>query len=159
MGNNSAKPKRKMKTSFMYPALHDKVVKAVSHNVPSTWFCETNSDRDANNEWATHIKGRFRGRKNACCKDGWTSQKVAILIRGYMDNGYNAEVFNQRCRTCNQLGILILDKKSYVERVAYRIQVWAGIEMERPPYVSKPGKPHETEYCEGCKRGVCRRND
>jgi hypothetical protein len=94
--------------------------------------------------------------KGTCDTNGWSSKKVAILIRGYAENGYNATVFNQRCRTCDQLGTLALDEKSYVERVAYRIQRWAGVQVEQPYYASKGGKPHKRELCEGCKKGVCR---
>jgi hypothetical protein len=36
----------------------------------------------------------------------------------------------------------ILDD-SYVERVAYRLKKWCGVELERP------------EFCEGCKAGHC----
>jgi hypothetical protein len=52
---------------------------------------------------------------------------VIIQIRGYSGNGYNAVVFNQRCRSCDWLGALTLDEKSYIDRVAYRLKKWAGV--------------------------------
>lgn len=89
------------RTSFMYPSLHKDVVNAVSHSMTSPWFCQRNSGRDANNEYKTHVMGKFRCMQNTGCTRGWSSKKVAILIKGYAENGYNAVVFNQRCKTCN----------------------------------------------------------
>lgn len=70
--------------------------------------------------------------------------------------GYNATVYNQRCDACNGLGAINIDKEVYIERVAYRLKVWAGVPVERPFY-DKDNKtpPHKMELCEGCKRGVC----
>ncbi|EXJ69996.1 uncharacterized protein A1O5_07069 [Cladophialophora psammophila CBS 110553] len=158
MAKKFSRPKGKTRTSFMFPALHEDVANAVSHSIASTWFCQNNSDEGTNNIYATHVMGRFSCNNNAC-GNGWSSKKVAILIRGYAENGYNAEVFNQRCKTCNKLGALVLDKQSYVDRVAYRIQRWAGVQVERQNYASKRGMPHKREFCEGCKRGVCRQKD
>ena len=76
-------------------------------------------------------------------------------MRRYGVNEYNAVVFNQRCRDCNSLGNLTLDESSYVERVAYRLKKWAGVELQAPPYREKKGPPHKSELCEGCKQGCC----
>lgn len=84
---------------------------------------------------------------------------VAILIRGYPGNGYNALVFNQRCKSCNWLGNLKLDKESNVDRVVYRLKKWADVPVEQPFFNHKEGPPHESALCEGCKRGVCRQTD
>ncbi|KEF54810.1 uncharacterized protein A1O9_09252 [Exophiala aquamarina CBS 119918] len=149
-------PKAETRTSFMFPRLHKDVAKEVSNNLKSTWFNRNDSDSDVINEWQTNVMGRFRCTNEACDSKGWSSKKVAILIRGYATNGYNAAVFNQRCRECDQLGTFTLDKQSYIDRVAYRIQKWAGVELERQQYTPKRGLPHETEFCEGCKKGVCR---
>ncbi|ETI22357.1 hypothetical protein G647_06431 [Cladophialophora carrionii CBS 160.54] len=155
----SHKPKGETRTSFMFPSLHQAVANAVSDQMAVPWFCEIDSDRGARNKWTIHVMGRFRCR-NTCGTNGWSSKKVAILIRGYDLNGYNAVVFNQRCRTCDQLGTLTLDENSYVERVADRIQIWAGVQVRRGRHpTSKPSKPHERALCEGCKRGVCRQTD
>ena len=143
----------------MFPSLHQDVVDAVCDTVASTWFHKKDSDSDSNNEYSTHVMGKFKCNNNACSTGGWGSKKVAILIRGYPRNGYNAVVFNQRCESCDQLGTLILDKKSYVDRVAYRLKKWAGIPMDKPYYASKKGLPHKTELCEGCKREVCQQTN
>lgn len=149
------KPKGETKTSFMFPSLHHDVLNAVSDQIASTWFHENDSDRDSNNNYETHVMGKFKCNDNACSTRGWSSKKVAILIRGFPRNGYNAVVFNQRCKSCNQLGILILDEESYVGRVAYRLKKWAGVPTERQYYAQNKGLPHMEDLCEGCKRGVC----
>lgn len=145
-------------TSFMFPSLHQKIVDAVSDENISTWFHESDSDGGSNNAYSTHVMGRFKCNNKACSTDGWSSKKVAILIRGYSRNGYNAVVFNQRCMACKRLGMLMLDRESYVDRVTYRLKKWAGVSMDRQYYALKEGPPHETDLCEGCKRGVCRQN-
>ena len=154
-----SKVKSETKTSFMFPSLHNDVAKAVSHSLPSIRFCRNNSDGTADNIYNTHVMGRFGCRNETCPTNGWSSKKVAIMIRGYAEDGYNAVVFNQRCKGCNGLGTLVLDEQSYVDRVAYRIQKWAGIPLERQHHAPKGGTPHETEFCEGCKRGVCRQKN
>lgn len=148
--------KKKKNTSFTFPELHEDVENAISHNLGVKWVDRGPYDRNAHQIYSTHVMGRFQCTNRSCKTDGWTSKKVAILIRGYASNGYNAVVFNQRCQNCNALGALTLDEKSYVERVAYRIQKWAGVEVEQPHYVPKQGLPHRQELCEGCKRGFCR---
>jgi hypothetical protein len=55
---------------------------------------------------------------------------VAISIRGYLRNGYNAVVFNQRCMACLCLGAFTLDVESYVDRVYHLFDrdslTWGG---------------------------------
>jgi hypothetical protein len=84
----SSKPKGETRTSFMFPSLHEDVVKAVSHRMASPWFCTSDSDRGTNNEYTTHVMGKFTCKKKACPSNGWSSKKVAIQIRGYAENGY-----------------------------------------------------------------------
>jgi hypothetical protein len=153
----SSKPKGESRTSFMFPSLHQKVMEAVTDEIASAWFHPNDTDTDSNNNYSTNVMGRFKCNNDACFKSGWGSKMITILIRGYPGNGYNAVVFNQRCKSCNQLGTLTLDEKSYVERVAYRVKKWAGIPTEQPFYLSRNGPPHESSLCEGCKRGVCRK--
>jgi len=155
----SSKPKGETKPSFMFSSLHQNVEEAVCGEIASTWFQEKDSDRDSNNKYSTHVMGKFKCGNNACSTGGWGSKKVAILIRGYPSNGYNAVIFNQRCKSCNKLGNFTLDEESYVERVAYRLKKWAGIHMEQPYYASKVGSPHKSDLCEGCKRGVCQQKN
>lgn len=153
----SGKPVRG--TSFMFPSLHQKIVKAVSDDKISTWFHRNNSNEGSNNEYSTYVMGRFKCNNNACSTDSWSSKMVAISIRGYSRNRYNAVVFNQRCMACKRLGMLTLDVDLYVNRVAYRLKKWASVLMEQQYYAPKEGPPHERDLCEGCKRGVCRQKN
>jgi hypothetical protein len=148
-------PKEETRTSFTFPLLHQDVMNVISDEITSARFLENDSDEYSNNESSTNVMGKFKCNNDACSRDGWNSKMVAILIKGYPRNGYNAVVFNQRCRSCNHLGTLTLDKKSYIDRVAYRLKKWAGVPVEQPPYSEKEGLPHESSLCEGCKRNLC----
>lgn len=138
----------------MFPSLHDAVHNEVHSDIGRTWFKQSDYE-DFDNEYATNITGRFKCANKACSTRGWSSRTVAIVIRGYPRSAYNAEVFNQRCKSCNELGDMTINEETYVERVAYRLKKWAGVEMELPDYNGKDGPPHEQSLCEGCKRGYC----
>lgn len=142
--------------TFLIPWLDQEVVDAVSDEIASTWFQENDSDEGCNKKYETFVMGKFKCSNNACHENGWGSKKVAIVIRGYPRNGYNAVVYNQRCKSCNWLGIFKLNEKVYVERVAYWLKKWAGVAVERSNHKKKKGLPHETSLCEGCMSGVCR---
>lgn len=148
------KPKNP-KTSYAYPWLHPDIVKAVSDVLQPRWIDSKNRNDVFNKEKSTSVIGKFTCSNSGCSNKGWSSGTVSILIRGYPNDGYNAVVFNQRCKFCKQLGDLKMDNSSYVERVAYRLKKWAGIPMEQLPYVAKESPPHERDFCEGCKRGYC----
>jgi hypothetical protein len=143
----------------VFPELHPKVEDAICLEISSTWFNADVYDDVFDLERFTHVMGRFECNNNTCKKRFWYSRKVPIEIRGYNDNGYGAIVYNQRCKSCDRLGSLQLDERSYIERVAYRLKKWAGVEMEAPPFMGIKGPPHERAYCEGCKRGKCREGD
>jgi hypothetical protein len=154
-GKKSSKPKEERRT-FMIPWLDQEVVDAVSNEIASPWFQENDSDEGCNKRYETYMMGKFECSNNDCSKNGWGSKKVAIVIRGYPGNGYNAVVYNQRCESCNWLGIFTPNEKSYVDLVAYRLKKWAGVAKKRPYYKKKEGLPHKRSLCEGCKSGVCR---
>jgi len=139
----------------MFPSLHQGVTMAVSDKSHSTWFNKRGSDKDSKNKYSTNVMGRFKCDNDGCPIRGWASKKVAILIRGYPENGYNAVVFNQRGKARNGLGTLILNENSYIERVAYRLKKSAGVPMKEQHHAGKAGLPHKRELCEGCKRGYC----
>jgi len=143
------------RASFVFPSLHDKIVEAASDSLLSLWFKQNGNDNDSNRRYSTYVNGTFSCASRTCRTAGWSSGKVTILIRRFGENGYDAEVFNQRCRTCNCLGKLTLDEQSYVDRVVYRLKRWAGIATDRPPYTQKASPPHRSALCEGCRRGVC----
>lgn len=83
----SSKPKRETRTSLMFPTLHQDVIDAVSDTITSAWFQEEDSDAGSNNKHPTHVMGKFKCNNNACFKNGWSSKKIAILIRGYPGHG------------------------------------------------------------------------
>ncbi|KAI5865706.1 zinc-binding domain-containing protein [Durotheca rogersii] len=150
---SSSEPKPETRATIKYPSLHQDVANAVSDQIPSTWFKK--KDKGFEEEYSTKVMGKFKCNNGGCSKDGWASRTVAIVIRRYPNNGYNATVFNQRCQSCNKLGTLTLNENSYIERVAYRLKKWAGVPMETRPYDGSGGPPHISELCEGCKRGYC----
>ncbi|KAI1157873.1 zinc-binding domain-containing protein [Nemania serpens] len=142
----------------MFPALHPRVLQEISGEIDDVWFEKENSDHTSNMK-DTRIMGRFRCNTARCSNGSWASKTVAIVIRGYPRNGYNAVVFNQRCESCNALGTMTLDEESYVERIAYRLRVWAGVWVKTPPFDEKGGPPHIKALCEGCKHGYCQMSD
>lgn len=132
--------------------LHWRVAEEVSDQIDSVWFNEQ-PDEDCDNFHKTYVMAKFQC--GGCSRKSWSSGKVAIVIRQYRPNGYHAIVFNQRCEACNSLGIMTLDENSYVQRVSYRLKVWAGIHVQPPPYREKNTPPHRRELCEGCIAGYC----
>jgi len=150
-------PSRKSKTDriwFMYQTLHDHVSRLLEENDLHFDFHENDDTRTCIKEYDTNIMGRFTCHNRACGSNGWSSRRVAITIRMYHGARYNARVYNQRCRGCNELGNPRLDD-SYAERVAYRLKKWCGIEMDRPTHSSPSKGPHQSNLCEGCKNGHC----
>ena len=86
--------KKLYKPTGMFPSLHEDVLDAVSDHITSIWFQAKDNDTMSNNRHPTHIKGSFYCNNKYCSTRSWGSKKVAILIRGYPSNGYNAVVFN-----------------------------------------------------------------
>ncbi len=148
-------------TTVKFPSLHADIEKALGtvSILPKPWFNDhSTDDHKATQQHFTNIMGSFKCRNHKCSKSGWGSKKIGILIRQFPGNGYNALVFKQRCKECNELGILKLDEDSYVERVVYRLKKWAGIHVKRPVYSGERGEPHEAMFCEACLAGYpCQR--
>ncbi|KAH8838735.1 hypothetical protein MCOR27_010138 [Pyricularia oryzae] len=139
-------------TSMSFPSLHPQVVEAVGDTCP-IWTSKQHG-RDVM-EYCTHVSGHFRC-GNQRCRHVWSSGLVAIRIRAFNRERYNATVFSQRCKACNRLGFLSLDEDSYVERVAYRLKKWAGVSVEVPRHEMKSTPPHMSSLCEGCRQGCCK---
>lgn len=140
-----------------YPTLHEAVAKAFD-NVPqpAPLFQHHGHKSKVIKDYTTSIMGRFQCRDHKCSSPSWGSKKIAIQIREFAGNTYDAVVYKQRCRTCGNLGTMRIDEESYVERVAYRLKKWAGVRMERPEYNEEgEGPPHKSSLCEGCKAGCC----
>lgn len=137
----------------MYPNLHDAVAALIQDENLDFTFRDTFND-DWIDEWDTNVMGTFQCHNSSCKKKGWSSKKIAITIHSYYGGLYNARVYHQRCKQCNELSQPELDD-SYAERVAYWLKVWSGIEMERLQVGGIRTKPHLSALCEGCKDGHC----
>ncbi|PYI11066.1 hypothetical protein BO78DRAFT_393552 [Aspergillus sclerotiicarbonarius CBS 121057] len=155
-------PSRKSKSRSaprwsMYPALHNDILALLPGDITLPSFHPFDDSRTCTQQYDTNIMGRFICSNASCRSTGWSSKKIAITIRLYGDDEYNARVYHQRCKGCNALSRPELDE-SYAERVAYRIKKWSGVEMERPPYRDRgvSSGPHNSRLCEGCKDGHCR---
>ena len=137
--------------SYSYPEYHA----YVSDEVPlMSWH--GNAKRSSFiHEYDTNIMGSFTCTNARCKKNGWSSKKIAINIRYYYGNRYNAIVYNQRCKDCNSLGSMSVDISSYTERVAYRLNKWLGLPVETPQHSGESKGPHQKSLCEGCKAGHC----
>lgn len=144
------------RTSFKFPQLNKAVADAVSPFMPSPRFQKT-MDQTAQHQYQTFVMAKFTCNNHEGSPRAWTSKKVAIVIRAYGKERYNAVVYNQRCETCDNLGQIDLDESSYVDRVSYRLKVWAGVQMENRNFARGFGPPHLEEFCEGCKAGYCQR--
>ncbi|KAH9862239.1 hypothetical protein IAQ61_010442 [Plenodomus lingam] len=139
----------------MYPTLHENVANSVLEYIGTIRFHHEDSDEDCTRRCNTFVRGEFKCYNPKCHGSFWTSGKVAISIRRYLGHDYNAVVFGQRCKGCNQLGEFKLDEETYIDRVSYRLKKWAGVQMELPPFTVRSTPPHKTHLCEGCKRGIC----
>lgn len=147
-------PSQPLEPWSMHPSRHEAVLGLLREaELAFDYFADDQSDCET--QYDTNIMGRFTCRNRQCAVGVWTSKRVAITIRMYPDAKYNAKVYHQRCNACEQLGTLELDE-SYEERIAYRLKVWSGIRMERPPYFGESRAPHRSELCEGCKAGHCK---
>ncbi|TLS20696.1 uncharacterized protein PpBr36_11052 [Pyricularia pennisetigena] len=157
MKKKAGRPRKSVATeSLTFPSLHPQVIEAVGQDICPAWENNSKQEDQFTNEYDTNVSGRFRCSTRACSRV-WGSGLVAIRILAFHGNRYNATVYSQRCKGCNSLGIMKLDKKRYIERVSYRLKKWAGISQEIPPYEKSGGPPHMDKLCEGCSQGHCRR--
>lgn len=154
-GKKSKPTPRKEYRWSMHPALHDKVSRLLEDDNLFFAFHDVDDSVGCTKEFDTNIMGRFVCRNNGCTSNGWSSKKIAMTIRMYNGEMYNARVYHQRCQSCNRLSRPSLDG-SYAERIAYRLRKWSGIEVEAPTYSGESKGPHESHLCEGCKAGHCR---
>jgi hypothetical protein len=151
-----SKPQDLDKSWSMYPALHDSVGRLLEEDDLSFTFFAIDEDKGSIAEYDTNIMGRFKCLNEVCTKAGWASKMIAITIRMYPEQQYNARVYHQRCKGCGSLSQPFPDD-SYAKRIVYRLKKWSGIEMDRPSYTVRASeRPHESALCEGCKHGHCK---
>ncbi|KAK1147836.1 hypothetical protein N8T08_000349 [Aspergillus melleus] len=135
----------------LQPKLHDDVALLLDEEGLQMDFFDADDEETNIEEWDTNIMGRFICQKKGCNSSGWSSKKIAITIRMYSQQRYNARVYHQRCRNCRTVGRLVLDSECYAERVTYWLKKWNGFEVRRPDYSGQSRGPHDSELCEGCK--------
>jgi hypothetical protein len=153
---SKSKPQGLGKSWSMYPALHENVRRLLEEDDLSFTFFAIDKDKGSIEEYDTNIMGRFKCLNKVCPSKGWGSKMIAITIRMYPEQRYNARVYHQRCKSCGTLSKPFLDD-SYAQRIAYRLKKWSGIEMDRPSFTDSASKrPHESALCEGCKHGHCK---
>ncbi|KAL3490428.1 zinc-binding domain-containing protein [Aspergillus germanicus] len=149
-------------TNSMRPALHPPVSTALESSTPPLKFTfnPNNTDKGCIKSYDTNIMGKFICRRRGC-HHVWTSKKIAITIRLYRDNQYNARVYHQHCKKCHWVWKPKVDEKCYVKRTVYRLKKWSGCkDMEVPVYNKGNGKgPHISKLCEGCKAGHCKQSE
>ncbi|KAL4782733.1 zinc-binding domain-containing protein [Aspergillus varians] len=149
--------RRKIKsprTYSMYPNLHSSVSDLLKSTGLMFTFHNGDTDRNCIEQYDTSIMGRFSCHNHNCTTKGWSSKKVAITIRMYPGDKYNARVYHQRCRQCKWVSRPGLDR-SYAERIVYRLKKWNGVDVETPYYDGESKGPHNRNLCEGCKAGHC----
>jgi hypothetical protein len=137
----------------MYPSLHNDVSDLLSKDDLSFTFYEKDEHNSCIEAYDTNIMGQFTCSNNTC-RAVWSSKQIAITIREYSSERYNARVYYQSCKRCRTTSEPQLDY-SYAERVAYRLKKWSGVQMEQPPYSGLSNGPHRSDLCEGCKEGHC----
>lgn len=152
------KKQKPIATWSMYKNLHDEVSSSLVAPDLHYEFYENDDGMSSTNMRDTNIMGRFVCHNRACRARGWPSNMIAITIRLFPGQKYNARVYHQRCKFCRWLSRPVLDQ-SYAERIVYWIRQWNGIRVERPPISRDSKGPHNRQLCEGCKAGHCSQAD
>lgn len=142
----------------MFPSKHDSVTRLLALDGLQFTFHDLDDDVGCVKNYNTNIMGRFKCYNNKCSSDGWSSKQIAIYIRMYEGNEYNAQVYHQQCKACKFVGKPIVDD-SYAERISYRLKKWSGIDQELPVFSEGSKGPHQNALCEGCKAGHCSRGN
>ncbi|KAF8925496.1 hypothetical protein BGZ47_003228 [Haplosporangium gracile] len=137
----------------LYPELFGSV--GVHLKKPFTFYNVDDDGLRALKEYDTFVSGDFLCSKR-CSKRGWSSGKIAVSIRLYDHDQYNARIHHQRCRVCGALSRPTLDADTYSERVSYRLNKWSGFKIHLPQYEKNPTPPHDCDNCEACRIGRCR---
>lgn len=152
-GNPPAKPKPKLWS--MFPSRHDDVTALLLDSGLAFDFHDVEADDGFTREHDTNIRAFFPCRNVRCGAIGWVSA-AAITIRMYAGQRYNARVYHQSCKQCDKLAKPRLDE-TYAERIANRLKLWSGMDIERPVFRKVPidRPPHFSSRCEGCKINHC----
>lgn len=150
----STKKRKPIATWSTYKDLHDEVSSLLAAADLHYEFYENDDDANSTEMRDTNIMGCFVCNNRACRAHGWSSKMIAITIRLFPAQKYNARVYHQRCKFCRWLSRPVLDR-SYAQRIDYWIRKWNGIRVETPPISRQAKGPHNRQLCEGCKAGHC----
>ncbi|KAI3317245.1 zinc-binding domain-containing protein [Xylariaceae sp. AK1471] len=150
------KQRQASKPWSMRPSKHSDVSQLLEEDDLVFTFYSNDDDEGCIKMYDTWIMGYFGCHNPSCSTKGWTSGHVAITIRLYPQNKYNARIYHQHCKRCGSVSKPTLDH-TYADRVSYRIRKWCGIQLEAPPYADRTTPPHRCELCEGCKAGHCQK--
>lgn len=151
-------PRSSILSWSMRPSLHHSVLQLLVSDDLHFDFEANDNDQRSIKAYDTSIMGKFFCNNRKCASQVWTSKKIAITIRLYPNNKYNARIYHQRCGQCKRVSKPTLDD-SYAERVAYRLRVWSGVDVDVPPYSGHRDRPHHSDLCEGCRHGHCAARD
>lgn len=121
---------------------------------PFTFYNVDDDGLHALKEYDTFVSGVFLCSER-CSKRVWSSGKIAISIRLYEHDQYNARIHHQRCCVCKTLSRPTLDVDTYGVRVSYRLNRWSGFKMNPPLHGKKKTPPHDCENCAACSIGRC----
>lgn len=157
MDQESAMTKRRKKKGTkeysMRPDLNSEVIGTIDGKMKSIKFNNEDSDSECR-ELEVNLVGTF-----VCpnCRRSWKSGIVFTVVRLYFNNTYNAKVYGQRCKRCENASLPKLDE-TYAQRVSYKLETMYGIPHPKVEYRSKPMKPHDKHRCQGCKINRCQRS-
>ena len=138
----------------MFPSLHEDVSRLLEAEGFHYTFHSNVTETNAIQSFDTNIMGKFKCRNQSCRNRVWTSMKIAITIRHYSGERYNARVYHQRCKECQIPSKPNVDG-SYAERIAYRLLKWRGVKQLPPVNLGRSKAPHQESLCEGCRAGHC----
>ncbi|KAF9170447.1 hypothetical protein BGX21_009002 [Mortierella sp. AD011] len=79
---------------------------------PFTFYDVDDGGLPSLKEYDTFVTGDFQCSKR-CSSRGWSSGKIAISIRLYEGDQYNARIYHQRCRRCNTVRRPTLDAETF----------------------------------------------
>ncbi|RDW83794.1 3CxxC-type zinc finger protein [Aspergillus mulundensis] len=153
-------PRKPIPKHSMYPELDSNVAKLLEPHGLTMTFHPIDTDKSTFSRHKTNVVGRFKCPNTTCGHHKWESKSIALSIRLYPDNRYNARVYHQRCSACKWIVRPELDGRdgTYAERIAYRLKKWSGVQVER--VYRDPMPPghalHRAKLCEGCRAGRCK---
>src|SRR5436305_10742171 len=75
----------------------------------SSTFTRKDDSGSCVDDYNTNIIGRFTCHNPVCQARGWSSKQIAITIRRYSNQRFNARVYHQSCKSCETPSKPILD--------------------------------------------------